>query len=279
MGIKEHLAKTEEKDLKLSDLQLRVEEDGIQKFDLERDISSDDWEAVKKGLEEMREDVLNRHDVIGGVLMWTKILSEEKAQELVEPDDFYIVNNNLRRMRSWFVFARGLAALRKLFPDKFDEVNFHDRDVDEMRREWTAYPFRDNHIQAKYLAEVKMALPDRFQELFELDDEFEDRLLEQVKVYRRDGKWKEFLHEAAHYRILYPDNTGKLDLDKEAWKNMRIAQENPNSSRKYVKVRDAGYLKILAADEVRFGDEGIELVMVGKDFKQEKKQRPERKKF
>ena len=160
---------------------------------------------------------------------------------------------------------------------KFDpETEISKTDWQEMKGQLKSDRRNKNWQNFAYQAmSLKILFPDRVSEL-DLDDSALQGMKDALESDRQAIDWWD---QAMRLKILFPDKTAELGLDS-AWQGMKDQLVSYRQRNNWYGFADqAMSLNILAADEVKVTDQGLELIMRKEDFKQTKKPRPERKDF
>jgi len=284
MGIRKHFEEMkDEGDLKLRDITAETEEKEWKPgFDYEEEISDEDWEKIMKSLKALFPDDYANYISCAARL---KILFPDRADELGLNDEVWdeVWNKVTERMKATrdVVFKRSLFSaayrdMKALFPDRIDEVDFNDEDLEIAKR-------KDYNNGIYYLYELrsyKMIFPNRFAS-YQIGEGVVQKAVEGIRLTKEEKRWSDFVEEAALFRIVFPDQFDKIELDKNTWKHMRDELESSRDKEWGRFIILAFNLAVLAAKKVEVTDQGlkIEKAIVKQDFKQEKKPRPIRKKF
>jgi len=272
MGIREHFKERSDEDVKIQDLKLEISESQGPRFDPETEISDEQWDVMKKALESIRSggDWHRYADMVSDVVLLfpDRIdqlnLSNEVFDGLVETLDSTTGSQILE----------SLLALKILFPNRFDEVLIGDVEWDKIDDSIAlSASVGDQAFGSSYF---KIVFPDRVEKL-DLTNEFCDRIIEAIDKMKEEKSFNSLSYFLKYIRILFPDRFEKMSLDDRTWNTMKRQAESRRTIKTYV--ADLLNLKILAAEEIKITDKGIEMIVEKSDFKQEKKPRPERKKF
>jgi len=289
MGIREHLSKDSEKDLKLSDLQFDNEEASEIDFDVSDYISEETLSEYVALLERMARDLSNpSYDFeknpgqfeVGLVRLENlRIVSPEAFNDLSNTEIFLKLGKiDLQKLADgylWLSYVAFAASLRIVFPEKMK--NYDLGDSREIANKLKMFD-RPKYDSGKYV-NFKLVFPDDFDKMnFDMEQILVD-IKDQLEIRRKGGEWSQFLTLAVNFKILFPERSSELKLDKDVWQRIRVdllKQARKSNSELFSHVKTA---MILAAEDVRVTEKGLELVMKKQDFKREEKPRPERKKF
>lgn len=231
-------------------------------FDPERDLTKEDWQMIKDDLEKSRR-----------VEDWASFLSTAVHIKILNPQfDLGIDQKAWEGMRNmlnawkenatfenrWEVFLSRSADMKILDPTldlNLDQADWQRiRDILKKTVIWDIFSRRA----------VEVRLLDHDYDLNLDQNDWRD-IQDTLKKYRRDKNWGYFCSHAANVKIL--DSKIDLGLDKEAWQGMRDKLEwyrerckNGNESLG-VFSDHAREMKILAAEEVKVTDKGLEINM------------------
>ncbi len=200
----------------------------------------------------------------------------------ISETDWQNTKNELESFRHenrWWVFATRAMCLKILFPDKTAELDL-DPAWQGMKDALESYRQADNWWNfANQAMQLKILFPDKTAEL-DLNDLAWQGMKNKLEYYRQ-GSWHAFADQAMNLKILFPDRTAELDLNDSAWQGMKEELESDRRNNNWGDfTSQATELKILAANEVKVTDQGLEITMRPlESFKSEKKPRPERKNF
>ena len=265
-------------EVKLQDLTVEVPEPKTKiEFDVEKEISEEDWEAMKGEYEKQCQD--EDWWEAANQAMALKILFPERVEELDLDNKWPMMKRchdggRVNPAAASAVERNMCLSLKILFPERVTELKLADR----WPRIKRAYEINNTYSQAiEFATSLKILFPGREAEL-----ELENIWLKMKDAYEREwhgsytiGKVK----AASFLRILFPKRVSELELENK-WPLMREEYKRfCDADNWFNAIRRAAYMKILAAKEVKVTDQGLELVMPGEQegFRQKAEPRPTRK--
>ena len=255
-------------------------------FDVERDITEQEWQKMKKELADRKRGSL--HTFLEEA-MKMKIIFPERADELTLDDEIWNMAKKLpKSTEDKGSFAAILMELKVLFPERMEEIELDNRKLESMGKELNRLKeniiFTQNYSASTFFAfatRMKVVFPEEFDKL-KLLDPIED-ITQSMKGYLKEKRqlkdWQTFLPAAVNFKILYPENVDELNLDTVFWKE--IKSEMHKTHRRGWEISDfASALKILAAEEVGVTDKGLEVNMRKSDSAEPQSiELPEQRKF
>jgi len=291
MGIRKHFeGMKDEKEMKLSDFGMGEEKKSKKlDFDPERDISEERInrmkEMVLQGAEEERDDKFWEY---GESAAYFKILFPERFDEDVFREAWQdkmleklkkLKRSGLNTVDGLYNFIVYAGRFGLLFPDKIDDLNIDDEMFDKrMERERffiTAQRLFDLVIDN--LFRLAVLFPGRIKECRAVVESNWDKIEKKLAEELDEG---ELVECVANLKIL---TFRRIEVSKKEWENEKkilIDGFGEGDSESLVVFgRAAVNLAMLAAEEVKLTDDGLELVMEKEDFRTERKKRPVRKNF
>lgn len=243
-------------------------------FDPEKDIFAEDWEDMKSGfLKNMREaehGVNRLHHLNRAIEL--KTLFPERSDELNLGPEIQKELEQLYDVESRAEYtSEALEKLKVLFPGKFKEIISKKGDPDwnefkwekmkeylEEHRTGTSFSWHDI---AGLAVTLKMIHPERISEL-NLNDEFVEKIKKSMSMDMEENDMYSFLSDASNFRILFPERVGELNLDNKFWTKAKKEFRSLIRDKKYHHPSTfAMNMKILAAEDLKFTDRGMEVVM------------------
>ena len=282
MGIREHFTEQEEKEAKLSDFSLDVEGKKEPFFDVEKEITDENWENMVESLLQLLEQS-----------NYSRFLRMALHMKVVRPDRFMEIKFEERAMdglREWFEQSRPnleigdkttllhyMACFKLVFTDlelRFDEQAFFQDFLDAVKREGenSAKQF------CSRASDLKIVFPSGFDELNFLTEQDKRNILDEVE--NTQDQFSRFLlidiMFLAQAKVLF----GELEIDPR-YMSLWIEALDFYKKRKMWDsfVYIAFCLKILLTDRINVTENMLKFIKPKKDFKAERKPRPERKSF
>jgi hypothetical protein len=253
-------------------------------FDVERDITPEDWEGMENGLQKIRNwDRDDKWGYFSHHAMCMKILDSNIDLGLDQDSR----DGLIQHLRTWdsidtnlkWSNLPGQAVCGKiLYPDM--DLGFDANSWQEMSKKLQVRRERGSWDDfADYAMEIKILNPKMDIKLSENDWEGMENILED---FRRKGLWGSFADHAQAMKILNPNV--ELNLDRAAWQGMRMALEKSREEGQKFEWRGfsslAFAMKIIAAEKVEITDEGLRLTMPEKkSLQSETPPIPETKQF
>ena len=258
-------------------------------FDVERDITEEDWKKLIDTLSGYR---------VGGE--WYEFGWQAMAMKIIFPDKFSDValdetvwHEMKKRLDGWRIESRwnieGLiwhtCQMKILFPERVGELNLNEGlwegikiaiTRDRLGHLWRA--LADKLIAAKIL------FPEMISELHfdEFDEEVWREIKKEMDSSRAAGNWEVFSWRAVALKFFFPKRVQELGLDAKAWQGMEdmLPQYQADDAQRDFAVH-AMLMKLLAAEEINITDKGLEIIMQKKDpeFKEETPPMPQARKF
>ena len=234
-------------------------------FDVERDVSKEDWERMWQSLENSRK-YDNQID-FSTTAMCFKILDPKVDLNLNEAD-LDGMRSNLEMFRNkipsdWQNFYKQAAELKIIDPKidiKLDKARWDG----EMPRDAIAKSLLESsehninwHGFATCSMRIKIIDPGMD---LNLDESIWNEMHQELEGYRSHNNWKGFARQATEMKILDPKI--ELNLDRGAWEGMHQKLEMCRSF-KFVRdfMQQVKNMKILAAEKLEVTENGLELTM------------------
>ena len=199
MGIREYFKERTEEETKFQDFRFQEAEKGTKiKFNVETEITEQDWEEMVRELEGARNN--ESWWAFAQIVMSIKILQPEKAAELNIEQSWPGMKQELEghRNKNWWDFADLAAHMKILQPNKAAELNIEEAWPGMMQ---TLEGYRNtNWWGFTYLAMcMKIFQPEKAAEL-NLDQAWSG-MIQELKKYRNTDWWT-FADLAMHMKIL-----------------------------------------------------------------------------
>ncbi|MDO8618746.1 MAG: hypothetical protein Q7R49_02245 [Candidatus Daviesbacteria bacterium] len=186
-------------------------------------------------------------------------------------------------------YAKSLAAVRTLYPDRLGEfgIDSYWPTLKSVLGKLLKPPiFVVDNYDAELSMMSRIAYPNRQVPEIKIQEGYTDEpLLFQFDYLKEQKRWQEFSEKAAYTKVLFPKRIEEMELDKDAWENMQSQLDGIKRDTRFSNtswkdfVSMAANMKILAAQEVRFTDHGLELVMSQPSFILPTPALPEMRKF
>lgn len=264
-------------------------------FDPEKEIAKEDWERYKERLNWTRENNVWREFVHSAADM--KLLFPDRISELnLGGTDWQGMKKMLEEFRKPSAVARGAFLLvaedmKFLFPQRIKELNITE-DIWQENVNWALnlydQRFGGGSIRWQQFAEsaknLKMIFPERASELH-LDETAWRGMMGRLKEFQEKTAKNssvpevEFIELAANMRILMPERFNEVSgVVKTRWQEIKSYWEKIQRKPPDMTVN----MKILAAEEVKITDKGLEIIMQKPkkdEFKTETPPLPEIRKF
>jgi len=237
-------------------------------FDPERDLSNQDWEKMLTKLRSRIQNDRNARETgedrqffytrcvgLSLLAMNLKILNPRVELDLDE-NVWKEMRETLEAVKyngDWQSFSEQAISIKILNPDIFalDEVGRQCM-KSELERHRRARTWEAFFIQA-----VQVRIIDRDIDL-KLDDGAWQRIRDQLEVNRKNEEWGEFALHAANMKILDPYID--LGLDEVAWHGIQTKLDEYRKADSFFE-KHAVAMKILAAEEVKVTEKGLEINM------------------
>ena len=243
-------------------------------FDPERDITEEDWEKMSNWLEDFRGqyrdwDVFSRYAMEMKILGQTKNLNLDQTAWQGMKDRL----ENLREIPRWgdfFSLATGMKIL-----DQRQNLNLDQAAWQGMQNEIKGWNdiWKRQHLSLRAM-DIKILYPAKELGLNQANWQTMRDGLEEA----RNNNWRDFSHQAAAIKVLDPK--ADLGLDEAVWQDMRdeleACRKNGGWGFFCSLVMD---MKILAADEVKVTENGLEITMRKPKLTSGVPPMPETKKF
>jgi len=227
-------------------------------FDPERDITEEDWGNMKNSLRKQSVDIayhaLNLEIITPGVV-------RELALNNVDWQRMKVKLDLVREAKNPSAFAEEATAMKILFPERSNELNL-DEEIWTMLNDHLNKVYRKgNHwYDFSHLAvEMLILFPHRAVEL-NLNKEAWKGIHGELLRCVPDGD--SFYISAKNMKLLFPSNMNELVLDKKIWDALKRGLKDRKKWGDW-----AGFssrvmaMKILAAEEVKITEKGIEINM------------------
>ncbi len=279
-----------EGELNLHDLVIKAEESrDVLPFDPETEITEQEKGNIMQDLKD-RIGKKEWNIAFPRARMIKSLFPEKKIELALNKEDWQKICDDRKRIikfseadnNSAQVVASEAVDLWALFPEKsedfafaFDEEAWQKMEarLEELRR-----LVKDGHTGSFADLAMNMAIlfPDRTSEL-NLDEE----IWQALNVYIIDeptGK-DVYISACALRKILFPERTKSMKFEPEAWMSMKetLHKCSPQNSNF---LRQAYFLKVIAAKEVRVVNHRLEVTMPSQDkFREKEIPLPERRKF
>ena len=236
-------------------------------YDVEKEITDDDWKGMKDGLKEFKRR--GRWDYFFLQAMRMKILNPKVDLEI---DDEALENmakatKELKEYKYWNPFFSHAMRIKILNPEQDLEIDDDARQAmkNELARlkeqgRWDAFAYQAMNVK---IVDPSFALDLNEPALSGMKDEMKKHMEKGLLggYYYHDG----FFHQAAKLKVL--DSSQDVGMSKDAWEWMRLGL---NDSRRYGHKIHGDWLpfsehameaKILAAKKVEVTEKGLEIKM------------------
>ncbi len=267
-------------ELNIKELNLEQPQAGVE-FDPKRDVSERDWELLSQ--------TISDNPAFYGMLAVLRQVRPDKFTHIPVPEgDIFkrriqgLIDENL-----WYSVVTEYAGFKQLFPDKFEPLTF--RTAPKLWRKGNEQ-LASGDVGPGFLIDMRVLFPDRAGEL-SLDKIPTDPWLETLakgepineplqQVMADDFSLK--LAYFAAFKALLPDDAKKLKVDCQTWEIWRshlkflLAQGKTKSVDQAGMIRD---LAMIAAQEIKITEQGLELVMPKKQSETATPPTPEIKNF
>ena len=255
-------------------------------FDVERDLHPAFWDVATKQLKDHqeRESWFNfATDAADLAILYPERiadldLNETMWEKMKEELEIY------KKEKVWGLGVSLAANMKILFPEK----NMNNLiDMDSWRQIIQTFSsmkdigsLRDSIV---FASEVKILNPERFKDL-ELDEEKTWDEIETLLDRYRNVNIDVFAKIARQVRIVFPEKFYSLNLDAAMWeKMMKLFRKqeilDPLLDPRHIQFTAS--LKLLAAEEIKITDKGLEIIMSKEkpEFKEETPPMPQTRKF
>lgn len=236
-------------------------------FDPEKEITNEDWERMKENLKNRRGDNWPNFFIRAVEI---KLLFPDRTAEL-RLDDERVLGamkeglGKYRQKNKWWQFSEAAMEAKILFPERAAELGLDEQARKEMKKKLDHY--KENKSWGEFAEQamrVKIVFPHKASELG-LTEEFWKNQKKRLERPRRNRYlyWGgDFAERAAVMKILFPERVPELGLNKETWEGMEgylVERRNHGQLANFSK--QAINMKILAAEEVKVSDNGLEIIM------------------
>ena len=244
-------------------------------FDPVQKITEEDWTTMEELLEHYKESY-NERRMFGNekkrVYGWD-FSNQAKNMRILDPTkDLYLeedarecMSGELKERRSnkdWAAFSVQAANMKIIDPTQ--DLGLNQTAWNGMKKQLEEYRLRDQAHQWKNFSAqaMRMKILDPNQDL-NLDQSAWQHMTDELEYYRTGGYWDSFAYQAMIMKVI--DQKYDLKLDQATWQGMRgeleaLRQENETEEwKKFISL--ATEMKILAAEEVKVTDRGLEIKM------------------
>mgnify|MGYP006865039859 CR=1 FL=1 len=285
MGIKKRLEQRDnqpEQPAKLADVVIEepLKKAGGLEFDVETEVDDRKREGMLKDFEDDCEKNAWASAADRGMSLKilfpnrvTELGLEEKWEGMVDCYKSWCYEDN------WNNVADQAVRLKILFPDKVKELDLQDKWED--MKEWYETRCIDGTLESSLIMakNLKILFPERVGEL-ELESKLKWGDIKARYYYhcRNKRKWSQaFIKMAIGVKILFPERMVELGIENK-WQQMKESYEDFCKLEEWkLATIQAMNLKILAAQEIKITDQGLELVMENEEeFADDIPERPER---
>ena len=255
-------------------------------FDAEKEITDEDWEELKNTFSGMREREGSLNLMNHAMAM--KILSSERVKELRFGEEDWTNSKFLYEIHR----ARGshtesfdslAIAMRVVFPERASELRLDETLWESYKRTIEQYKLEENWLSFHALAvRAKILFPKKFGEEITLDRKSLEELKKAFIWYREDNNWDSFIRRTFQAKILYPESLEEFNIDDATWKNMKKKLQESRKGKYWIDFAEyAMFLKLLAAEEIKITNKGLEVIMQKEEaeFKEETPPMPQTRKF
>ena len=256
-------------------------------FDPEGDLTEEYWRGMINTFELALQEghPLDASSLAAGL----KILSPERMDKLDFEDKTKEVMENFlissRDIEVWDYFIAQAYALQIVFPGRISGFLLDDITWEGIKGELEKHRAKDWEVFANHAMAVKIAFPNKKSEL-QLDNTAWEGMKDILQQYRIDRDWMSYTIHAVNMRILYPEKTTGLGFDTLPWKEIKDEIKEPltgSETKDFWRRLCVAfmYLKLLAAEEIKITDQGLEVIMQKEkpEFKEEIPPMPQRRSF
>jgi len=243
-------------------------------FDPERDIAEEDWRGMRDELEELRRDDTFR-SLFPSLAMAMKVLNSTQDSNLSSDEWQYIRDKSMEddSWSKWLQFADYSMYMKILDPNQSPGID------------QTAWRGMEGALEEAVVRDIwrvpshakAMRILDPHRDL-NLGPVIWQRMKATLEAAEKNNGWDTFTYQAADMRILDPGL--KFNLDQNAWQHMTDRLKwlkQGNDWREFAK--SAMAMKVLAAEEVKVTDRGLEINMRKPKLKENTPSLPETKQF
>jgi hypothetical protein len=235
-------------------------------FDVERDITPEDWKRIEPFLAESREKGE------WGFFAWRasamKLLFPKRVEELgLDNEAWAGTKKQLEQYRysddmtGRSVFYHLAANMKVLFPERTDELKLDEETWENMRSD-----LRSNlekpltwSLEYHHLYYMALLFPEKMNEL--LNDKVRNVAVESFKEDLKRGLVL-MVERGAQLRVILGELTSQqLGFGPEEWREMTDSLEDSRIGKPVSFLFDATHMKILAAEKVEVTDKGLEINM------------------
>lgn len=244
--------------------ELTIEDPEVQSdlpFDVERDITPEDWDGINLIIE------AERNKEGGGIRSLLNVMAKIK---IIDPGYNVDLNQKERekllkaarddkKERSWSMLS-GCAADLKISGSDLDlgiDENIWQEFNNCLKRDMNT----GNYVALPAMAiEMKVIDPNV---VLDFDQDAWSGMKSRLDEFRDTEQWFDFSYQAARMKIIDPNR--KLDLDQKSWRGM-LEKLNQTRRVEYARfIYMASYMKILAAEEVHIPPGGGLEIRMRKD--------------
>ena len=225
-------------------------------FDPERDITEEDWKGMRQALEASRKNV-------GDFFPQAMAIKLLNPREKIDVDEEYVhlakrkLKRDLENLKD-FSFLENASSVKMFDPQVrryFSKKSW--QEIIEYIKAWKNS--KNWSVFLDYAKSIKIIDPSA-EINFDVSEEDNNDMLDWLKEQKTPDGWKDFTVNAANMRIFDPKL--ELGLDKEAWQAMKAQLEVYQRDHNWKRFSDmAMKMKILAAEELKVTDKGLEITM------------------
>ncbi|NQV13473.1 MAG: hypothetical protein HQ530_04210 [Parcubacteria group bacterium] len=170
------------------------------------------------------------------------------------------------------------AQFKILFPDHVSELNLDDETtqvIDQHLEMFKSFNDPNNYLGLAWASEI--LFPGRCE--FELDEARWNNYKGFLEDQRQEDRIGIYTSALTDLKIVLPEYVNRYGLDNKIWQDMKDKLDTFRGEEKWLVFGElASNLKVLAAEEIKTTDQGLELVMPKQEnFKEATPPRPERK--
>lgn len=268
-------------------------------FDPERDLPESQRQRILAGLKEVHDGDLP------GPLDWLAFMSDAFYAKMLFPPGFdaqlgldnfawYGIAEQFEREKGYLetyrdvsplVFINIAASLKILFPQRFGELN-----DDNLNRIWTEAKKEleteneggsdASFNQVHDFLDLILLFPDRKSDI-NLDESLYLSAKRETEDTLQQGKWHDFVSLALSLRLVFPERFTEIKIKTNDWQMMKEALKNSVEEKGWNSrnIALAAGMKILAAEEVKITDQGLEITMPKPAFQRFAQPLPQIRKF
>ncbi len=225
-------------------------------FDVERDITDEEWDRFKADMDQLRKS--NEWSYLGQKLAHLKILDPQRLPLLEE--NLFSGMQEKRNHYSKSSFGGGdflsvSCKLKSLFPER--NLNFSPVEMEKMK--YSVETNLANENWGNYALEFsvfKVVSPDNG---LKYDSRAMEENEKQLESFRKEKDWWNFCYLGANIRIIDPSHDFKLD--KADWEDMLQFRNSTTGQHIDNLFAHFANMQVLAAEKVEVTDNGLELTM------------------